>query len=197
MKKTFFLLILITSITNAQETEFTFTKNGFTDFVVTKCENKTQSEIYKKCIEWIVFTYKKPEAVTQAKIENEYIRIEGIRESLICDNSSLYGKICRDGKYTLEISFKDGKYKFEVIKIEKFLEATNNRTGTNYPDRWYPIETKPSDPNYYIYTKGKHKGEIYKEFIYYNEIAIYLNELNKQLFDFVISKDIPSKKNDW
>ena len=161
MKKILLILTLaLYNIGYAQVTEFTFTKDGLTDYVVTQCEGKTQSEIYKKCIDWIAYTYKNPLSVTQAKIENEYIRIEGIRESLICDNSALYGKVCRDGKYTLEISFKDGKYKFEILKIEKFLEATNNRTGPNYPDRWYPVDIKSSDPNYFIYEKGKRRTRL-------------------------------------
>ncbi len=191
------LILTISTISYGQEAEFRFTKDGLTDYVVTQCEGKKQSEIYKKCIDWIAFTYKNPKIVTQAKIENEYIRIEAISESLICDNSSLYGKICRNGKYTLETSFKDGKYKFEILKIEKFLEATNNSTPPNYPDRWMPVKTKPSDSNDFVYDKGKHIGEIYSSYKYYNEIATYFNVLNKQLKDFVLNKDIPSKKNEW
>ncbi len=198
MKKIFLKMILtITTISYSQVTEFTFTKDGLTDYVVTQCEGKTQSEIYKKCVDWIAFTYKNPQSVTQAKIENEYIRVEAISESLICDNKAMYGKVCRDGKYTLEISFKDGKYKFEILKIEKFLEATNNSTPPNYPDRWMPVKTKSSESNNFVYDKGKRKGEISSFFKYYNEIAIYFNGLNKQLSDFVLNKEIPSKKSEW
>jgi len=191
------MILTITTISYSQVTEFTFTKDGLTDYVVTQCEGKTQSEIYKKCVDWIAFTYKNPQSVTQAKIENEYIRVEAISESLICDNKAMYGKVCRDGKYTLEISFKDGKYKFEILKIEKLLEATNNKTPPNYPERWIQVIPEPQDTKGFAYEEGKHIGEIYNFYKYYNEIAIYFNGLNKQLSDFVLNKEIPSKKSEW
>lgn len=42
------LALTLSTIGYCQEAEFKFTKDGFTDYVVTQCEGKTQSEIYKK-----------------------------------------------------------------------------------------------------------------------------------------------------
>ena len=89
MKKIIYFLLATISISNlsfSQETEFKFDKEGFTDFVVTQCEGKTQAELYKKALDWVSVTYKNPKEVIKAQIENDYIRIEGSSNSLICLN---------------------------------------------------------------------------------------------------------------
>ena len=89
MKKIIYFLLATISISNlsfGQETEFKFTKEGFTDFVVTQCEGKTQAELYKKALDWVSVTYKNPKEVIKAQIENDYIRIEGSSNSLVCLN---------------------------------------------------------------------------------------------------------------
>ena len=53
MKKILLVLLLINGIVNAQETEFKFTKDGFTDFVVISIEGKTASELFKKTLDWV------------------------------------------------------------------------------------------------------------------------------------------------
>jgi hypothetical protein len=47
--------LLMTILGFSQETEFKFTKDGFTDYVVTPVENKTAAELYKKTIDWVHF----------------------------------------------------------------------------------------------------------------------------------------------
>jgi hypothetical protein len=55
MKKTVLLMLLVSGIMNAQETEFTFDNTkGMTDFVVTNVEGKTAPEIYKKVLNTLV-----------------------------------------------------------------------------------------------------------------------------------------------
>ena len=57
MKQIVYLLLATISILNfsfSQETEFKFDKEVFTDFVVTQCEEKTQAELYKKALNWVI-----------------------------------------------------------------------------------------------------------------------------------------------
>ena len=110
------LALLIGFCGFAQETEFKFSKEGFTDFVVTEVPGKTQSELYKKAIDWVAVTYKNPKEVIKAQIENDYIRITGVSDNLLLFNAM--GKKYYSADYTIEISFKDGKYKFEVLNLE-------------------------------------------------------------------------------
>ena len=81
------LLMLVSFYSNAQETEFKCTKEGFTDYIVGIVEGKTSQELYKKTLDWVSYTYKNPKEVIKAQIENDYIRIEGAKSNLLCIKS--------------------------------------------------------------------------------------------------------------
>ncbi len=50
------------------------------------------------------------------KIDNEKIRIEGFQSSFYCVKA-MGSVACSDATYTIEISFKDGRYKFDPIEL--------------------------------------------------------------------------------
>jgi hypothetical protein len=183
MTKLFWMLVLVCGVGFAQETEFKFTKEGFTDFVVAECPGKTQNELYKKSIDWLAVTYKNPKEVLKAQIENEYIRIEGIKDGLVAGFMGSTFPI----KYNLEISFKDNKYKFDVISIEYLVPANQYGTGG-----WKNYELQNVEDHY------KKSGELKSK--YENEhitFPKYFNGLNLDFMNFVKSDSIPSKKSDW
>lgn len=179
------LLVCFNLAIYGQETDFKLTKDGFTDFVVTPVENKTQAEMYKKAIDWISVTFKDPREVIKSQIENDYIRIEGSSNSLICVNI-LGMKNCYLSKYQIEISFKDGKYKFDVIEMSLFAPASQYSSGGWYPENFVKMD---------LYFKDN--GELRGRYKYYPEIPVYFNKLNSELKDFILSDKIPSKKTDW
>jgi hypothetical protein len=173
MKRIIILFLLfLTKIGFAQETEFKLTKEGFTDFLVINCENKSQAELYKKTLEWIAVTYNTPSAVTKGAIENDYIRIEGFANHVISSGT----------KYQIEISFKDGKYKFDIIKIE-FISG--------FDGEWKEFDitntAKYLDKDGRVVSKSK----------VWERVIKYFNNLNTSLKNFVLSEQIPSKKKDW
>jgi len=169
----------------AQDSTFVFTKEGFTDFVVTEVEGKTQQELYKKVIDWVSVTYKNPKEVIKAQIENDYVRIEGSSYGLVTFN--IMGKKPYESKYQIEISLKDGKYKFDVIEVQFFTPSSQYGVGG-----WGYISLNPVD---YMYNK---KGEIKGNYKYIpQDLTNYFNRLNKELEAFLKSDSIPSKKSDW
>ena len=90
MRKIIITLLAFVSTINfllGQETEFKFSPDGFTDYVVISCEGKAQSDLYKKTLDWISVTYKNPSEVIKAQIENEYVRIEGFKSNMLCMKS--------------------------------------------------------------------------------------------------------------
>jgi hypothetical protein len=181
-----FVNILICSFSFGQNIEFTMSKEGFTDYVVTQCEGKSQSEIYKKTLDWLNVTYKNPKEVLKANLENDYVRFEGSSPSLVC-LSSLGMKTCYNTKYQIEVSFKEGKYKFDIIEIQYYVNSSQYSPGG-----WSQF---PMVGMEYYYNK---KGEIKSTFKNFPEfIPPYFNDLNKSLHDFVMSNEIPSKKQDW
>ncbi len=167
-----------------QSTKFKFDKDGFTTFVVGKCDGKSQSELYKKTINWISTFYKNPKEVTKGSIENEYIRIEGANDCLIATN--LLGIHCFTSKYQLEISFKNGKYKMAILDITYFVPSSQYVIGG-----WHTEDLEKMSDYF------KESGEIKSRYKYYLDIPIYFNKINNDLNDFLISNVIPSKKNEW
>jgi hypothetical protein len=131
-----FTLLFITSFLFAQSTTFEFSKEGFTDFVVTDTPNLTANEIYLKTINWIKENYKNPDEVIKMTIENEKLRFEGVRENALCVKAM--GNVCSSARYVIEVSFKDGRYKFDPISVSFFNQMGNgynvpmNETGKVY-----------------------------------------------------------------
>jgi hypothetical protein len=188
MKKIFVALLILTgAYSNAQETEFKFTKEGFTDYVVGSVEDKTAQELYKKTVDWVSVTYKNPKEVIKAQIENDYIRIEGAASNMLCVKS-LGITMCSDVRYQIEISFKEGKYKFDLIKLEQYI-APSKYTVTS---GWSEVGLANTSVYY------KDNGDVKNIFkLYPTAIETEFNNLNKSLQVFLKSDNIPSKKSDW
>ncbi|EKT4550857.1 DUF4468 domain-containing protein [Flavobacterium psychrophilum] len=191
MKKIIYTLLMTASFTNlcfSQETEFKFVKEGFTDYIVTNCEGKTQSDLYKKTLDWISTTYKNPKEVIKAQIENDYIRIEGFKSNMLCIKP-LGILNCSDVRYQIEISFKDGRYKFDVTRVEEYSSPSKYSSG-GWSD--FPINGDIGKAYF------KESGEIRSIFKLYPEaLQSTFNGLNKDLENFLKSEAIPSKKGNW
>ena len=170
-----------TTVLHSQETEFKFTPAGLTDFVVTPCDGKTQTELYMKALDWVAVTYKNPKEVLKSQVESDFIRIEGSSNNLLCVQA--VGKTCFLSRYTIEISFKDGKYKFDVLNLDSY----SPQQGWNE----FPIDDRSGD--LYFNKKGELKG-MYR---YNGEVADYFNILNSSLLKYMQGTNVDSNKGDW
>lgn len=184
MKKTLLLLALNILPTLSFSQQISLTAEGFKNTSVTICENKTQEDLYKKTLEWTEITFVSPDDVVKAKIENEYIRIRGSKRALACYNT--IGKICNDAMYTIEISFKEGKYRFEVIDFQENVPYTQYTRGG-----WTTLDL---NSDHFFNKKGAPKTK-FKDFVV--EVPAHFNSLNNSLYDFIINENIPSKREDW
>lgn len=190
MRKLMLLVLFFTGLVNAQDKEFKFTKDGFTDFVVTDVEGKSQQELYKKALDWIQVAYKNPKEVIKAQIENDYVRIEGFKANMLC--TKLLGiSNCEDVRYQIEISFKDGKYKFDVIKVESYQKGTKYN---NFSSGWRDFPISGDIGNTYFKKDGTQKS-IFKS--YPESFETTFNDLNSSLKEFLTSESIPSKTKEW
>ncbi|WP_031445845.1 DUF4468 domain-containing protein [Arenibacter algicola] len=150
--------------------KFEYSENGINDYIVTKVEGKTANEIYSKTINWIKETYKNPDKVLKMKIENEKVRINGISSDLL-----VVKKMNMPLDYVIEIAFKDGKYKFDLISL-----TTSNEYGT---------ADYKKIPNFKTDKKlVKNFGESPQR------IENYFNVLNESLKNYILGKE---KKDDW
>ena len=188
MKKVFLMVVFVAQFGFGQEAEFTFdNQKGMTDYVVGTAENKSASEIYKKVIEWIKVTYKNPDKVILSTIENEYVRFEGVSSSLYCINS-LGMKNCYDTKYQIEISVKDGKYKFDLLSMEYYISPSQYGSG-GWNDAG--IFNKSSTPEQ-LTGVFKKDGSLRAIFKHVQEIPLYFNNLNQSILEY-IKAESPAK----
>lgn len=123
--KTLLLMVFITTSTFAQDTEFKFSKQGLTDFIVTTYDGSAK-DTYNKALAWVKENSKKGYVVTSS-VENEKITIQGGKENFICSKAG-GTTVCSLGTFTIEITFKEGKYKFDALG---FSEKPNNSTTTS------------------------------------------------------------------
>src|SRR6476620_3579962 len=104
----------------AQDTEFKFSKEGLTDFIVVSYDGSAK-DTYNRAMAWVKENAKKGYKVT-SMVENEKMTIEGGKENFL---SSKAGgtTVCTYGTFTIQLSFKDGKYTFEALGLS---EKPNN-----------------------------------------------------------------------
>lgn len=171
------LAILISNLLIGQEIpQLKLTPNGVEPIVV-EIDSLSASKIYNKAINWVQETYKNPDKVLKANIANEKIRIDGFA------NGAWWYKTLgitsnMDMEYTLEISFKDGKYRFEYI-IGQFFLSSGEKALYNYS------------------TFFKKDGEIRK--MYSDAIPsleLTMNELSQSFYNYVSGKT-SNKDGDW
>ena len=192
MKKLLFILLSISvSVATAQEAEFTFNnERGMTDFVVANVEGKTAPEIYKKAIEWLKITYKNPDKVILSTIENEYIRFEGSSGSFYSINLGFMGKSYQQTKYQIEISIKDGRYKFDIIGMENYTSPSQYSSGGWSDNTLFNANVTKEYLEKFIYKKDGTLRSAWKNI---NDVPVYFNDLNKSLLDYIM---VSQKKND-
>lgn len=179
---TLFFALFISFLSNSQE-KFTYNESGLTpEYIVAEANGKTQKEIYTKSLNWVKETYKNPEEVIKTTIENEKIRFEGVEMDLMC-RSALGSRTCYNTTYTIEIEFREGKYKFTPLSISYRIPSTQ------YTQAMTENIDFSTGANYYN-KKGKLKN-LTKSVP--ESIEILLNGLNASLNEYIL-KDNSSEK---
>ncbi len=169
------LLLLTNLLSHSQETDFNFTKDGMTDYVVTEIKGKTKAQLYQKTLEWMPIWFIPQDVITYQQ-EDDCIRIEsnvGLALPFLNNSMRSYNK----GRYVLEISFEDGKYLFDVVKLEHLVSLSPNYNGL-----WIEIKM---DKDYIIYDKNRRINSSFKD--YPKAIISSFNGLNMSLEDFILT----------
>lgn len=120
MKKLFlYTLLLFPLFATAQYLEVTpeglRAKDSKNSYVVLKFKDKTASELYDKAVLYINEKYKSPEHVIKSDIKDVKLRFIQ-RTTMRVNNSG--AKIPVDIEFQNELSFKDGKIKYEITDLD-------------------------------------------------------------------------------
>lgn len=178
MKKTIIITALLFGFyTNAQEIpQLKLTPSGV-EAIVVQTDSLKANELYSKALNWVQTTYKNPDKVLKSKIENESIRIDGFAE-----NAWMYKTFVMtmfyNMDYTVEISFKDGKYRFEY-RIGQFYGDNGQRILFDYST---------------FYKKDGTIRSVYADAP--PSLEKTMNELSQSFYNYVTGKT-SAKKNDW
>ena len=195
MKKILIGLLLFSLTLNAQETKFVFDyKTGLNNYIVIPVEGKTASELYKKVLDWIKVTCSDPSQCILSTIENEYIRFNALGED-ICYDPLKPKNVCLDCfnvKYEIEISIKEGKYKFEILSIQRY-ETPMRYTSGGWKD--VPIFSKHSTEESLTKILFKKDGTLRKVYETITKSGDYFNKVNDSLLQYINSTN--KSKSDW
>lgn len=170
--------------TQLRTDEFEYNQLGLTDYVVTKIPNLDQNQLYFKTINWIKETYKDPDKVIKSTIEPKKVRINGSSENGFCIKA-INGEICYRSTYSIIISFKDGRFKFEPISMSYYGLAL-------YGGFYSEFNVNLSNGTEFYNKKG-----ILRNF-YKNSpksISNTFNKLNKSLEHYLLKSQ--EKEDDW
>jgi hypothetical protein len=129
MKELFIIFALLLSITVYGQ-KFVATAYGLRDssniertFVVINVDGKTAKELYVNAVKYINKTYRNASDVITGKIEGEYLKYITNAPNFVY--YKLGGRCYIDGKYTVELTFKDGKVKYEVIELLMYKQLSD------------------------------------------------------------------------
>lgn len=175
--KTLLLMAFVSTATFAQDTEFKFSKDGLTDFIVTIYEGSAK-DTYNRATAWVKDNAKKNFTVISS-VENEKLVIEGTKENFLCSKAG-GTKVCTSATFTIEINFKDGKYKFAALGLTEKANNSANTTVHNLDDfsEYYDKDG----------TLKKYKDDVPAAY------ESLFNDLNKSLVTFMDKK---KKAENW
>lgn len=170
------IAFLSISLTFGQEIELLkLTPNGVEPIVV-EIEGMSASELYKNSIKWVQETYKNPDEVLKANIENEKIRIDGFAFNAWWFKS-IGVRLSLDMEYTVSIDFKDGRYRFEFT-IGQF---------------WGDGQKVLYDYTHFFNKKGEVKNT-YEDAV--PSLEVTMNTLSVSFYNYVTGKT-KEKNEDW
>ncbi len=86
-------------------------------FVVIQVKDKSAKQLYDESINFINKYYKSANDVIKGKIEGEYLKFITYAPSFTTMKNVL-ARPSLDANYTTELSFKDGRIKYEIIELE-------------------------------------------------------------------------------
>lgn len=171
MKRIIFTIFLISTTLAYSQNKFVFKENGLVPaYTISYIDSVIETEMHKKTLKWIKNTYKNPDVITDTQNNNDFILLTDIK-----NNALNQGKLYYHIKYTIKISFENGKYRFEPIEVQ-------SRLNSKYDMGWKDFDLKNGD---LFFKKGR---VIKKTKSYVTDIPAVLNEVNINLYNYLISE---------
>lgn len=130
MKKLIITAIICLVGININAQQLVVTPEGLRDsensertFLVINAEGVTAKDLYDNAVRYITKSYKNPEEVIKGNIEGEYLKFNTYSYGVFNVKNGMAKVLC-SMDYTIELSFKDGKVKFELVDLDIYDDNT-------------------------------------------------------------------------
>ena len=187
MKKLLFTLTLLFSISLFSQ-ELTVTPDGLRDasnndksYVVINTPDKTAEQNYNNVLKYINKTYKNPKEVIKGDISFEYLKFDTFVSDFLFVKNGVT-KVSNDAKFSIEISLRNDKVKFEVISLNIY-----NKSGYEVLFSGRVLAGFP------IYNKKKTKLRLPET---KKDIEVYFNNTINNIKSYLL-EDVKSTDDDW
>lgn len=153
------------------------------EYLVVDMPDTDQATLFKKAKSWA----QTGNRTIQSSDASNSITFQGEKANALC--FTVRNKTsCNNLRYTVEVAFKDNKYKFEVKNLEQY--GPINDTGKK---GWFPVELDKAPDAFY--TRG---GELKKEYVATpGNISGLFNDLNAAFKKALTKEKGETKKDDW
>lgn len=177
--------VVVEEGTNAAKGTFQYLK----PMMVLEAEG-TSKELYQKAINWVNETYKNPEEVIKGKVEGDYLRLEGFTSNLI--RANVIGTMFYyDVRYTVKLDFKDGRFKYEISKMEQYFPASQYSAS-----QWISLMSNKE----IVYKTANRKGKPKKDGVAnLKAVKEYFENLGISVKDYMQKNEASetSSNDDW
>ena len=187
MKKLLFTLTLLFSISLFSQ-ELTVTPDGLRDasnndksYVVINTPDKTAEQNYNNVLKYINKTYKNPKEVIKGDISFEYLKFDTFVSDFLFVKNGIT-KVNNRARFSIEISFRNDKVKFEVINLRIFNDAG-----------YEVLFSGGAFSGFAIYNKKKTKLKKPKT---KKDIEVYFNNTINNIKGYLL-EDVKSTVDDW
>lgn len=177
MKKIILFFTFLTYSIGFGQDLFSYDLQGLKpNFIVKEVDEMSQADLFRRSLNWIKETYKNPDIVIKMTIDFEKIRFEGFQSNVVCMRG-LGDLHCYNVIYTIEVEFKDGKYRFIPLSL-------------NYGVNKYSINLQDGSD---LYNKKSELRKVYNTVP--ESVAGLFNDLNINLHNYLLKKG--NQVDDW
>lgn len=179
MKTNLITVLAFVSINILNAQKLVLTPNGLADssdnsnkHIIIDVPNLTTSELYTNSVNYIQRTYKSPQDVIKGQVENSFMSFVTHTDKIATYSIPLNGNENIQADFMIDLKFKDGKVRFEVVNFEMYYYAGYSKVTFNINQEYsgWSIFNKKGEVNKKAETT---KIEIER---YFNDYISYLKE---------------------
>lgn len=123
-----FALIPFVSLGQALEMKYNLETGGGEFQKVIEVPGKSANELYNLALRWVTKTFKNPESVLQAKLENEMLRGEGQQKDAVTISKT--PSVLAILKYEFKIEVKDSKVRILIYNMKSISSSGSYNVET-------------------------------------------------------------------